>query len=86
MELKFTIALRGFASNAGSASRTTRKVPVRLTPMIWFHSSRLVWWVCQARRMPAALTSESRPPSVSTAERTPSITESSSADIRSPTW
>ena len=46
VELKFTIALREFASSAGSASRTTRKVPVRLTPMIWFHSSRLVSWVC----------------------------------------
>ena len=34
VELKFTIALREFASSAGSASRTTRKVPVRLTPMI----------------------------------------------------
>ena len=37
VELKFTIELPEFASSAGSASRTTRNVPVRLTPMIWFH-------------------------------------------------
>ncbi len=78
MELKLTIALREFASNAGSASRTTRNVPVRLMPTIRFHSSRLVSCVCAARRMPAALTSESRPSSVWTAQHTLSITESSS--------
>ncbi len=37
VELKLTIALRGFCNRLGRASRTTRKVPVRLTPMIWFH-------------------------------------------------
>ena len=34
VELKFTIALREFANSAGSASRTTRNVPVRLMAMI----------------------------------------------------
>ena len=42
VELKFTTVLRRLASSAGSASRTTRNVPVRLTAMIWFHSSVLV--------------------------------------------
>ena len=49
--------------------------------MIWFHRSRPICSVCAARRMPAALTSESRPPSVSTAERTPSTTEPLVADV-----
>src|SRR5271155_1352555 len=61
------MALRGFCNSAGSVSRTTRKVPVRLTPMIWFHRSRPIWSVCTARRIPAAFTTESRPPRVSTA-------------------
>ena len=77
MELKLTIVLREFASSAGSASRTTRNVPVRLTPTIRFHSSRLVSCVCAARKMPAALTSESKPSSVWAAQHTPSITEPS---------
>src|SRR6202044_3066970 len=78
VELKLTIALRGFCSRLGRASRTTRKVPVRFTPMIWFHRSSPICSVCTARRIPAAFTTESRPPKVSTADRTPSTTERSS--------
>ena len=43
-----------------------RYVPVRFTPITWFHISSVDSCVCAARRIPAAFTSTSRPPSCST--------------------
>ena len=50
-----------------------RYVPVRFTPMTWFHISSVDSCVCAARRIPAAFTSTSRPPSCSTTPATAAL-------------
>ena len=78
VELKFTIAAWSDSSSAGIAARHMRNVPVRLTLITWFHMSSVHSCVFAARRIPAAFTSTSSPPSRSTVARTPVSTACSS--------
>lgn len=83
VELKFTTAASRPSSRAGMASRIMRKVPTRFTWMTCWNWSSVVSAVCEERRMPAAFTSTSRPPSASTAAATPAATEASSPMLTS---
>ena len=77
VELKFTTAGAVPCFSAGRDSRVTRKVPIRLTRSTDSKSASVVSAKWAERRMPATLTSVSRPPNSSHARATPVFTESS---------
>ena len=81
VELKFTTAASVPCVSAGIDSRITVNAPTRFTRSTCSNSATLVSCVCEDRRMPAAFTSTSSPPSHSTAAATPARTDSSSATL-----